>query len=662
MPWLLTMAFFILTAAVCRAAAPAEPVRVGIYQNPPKVFWNGNGKPQGIFVDIMDQIARNEGWTIEYVPGTWSDNLERLEKSQLDLVLDVTYSQERAERFSFNKISVTESWLQAFAGKDVRLESVKDLNGKRIAVLKGAIQEEYLPLDIKKLFDIDFTLLSYPDYAGTVEALRKGQADVIIASRFFYFSKLRGNDIQPKALMLRPSLVYFAALKERNQNLLNAIDQNLSVMKNDPGSVYYRALNHWLGERPQAVIPGYIKWLLVIVLISLFMLGIFSYFLKKQVRVKTAKLGRANEELESVNRKLQAADEELKQQVEHLKVTRDELLTSEQRYRNIFENTGTAMAIIESDMTISLANHEFEKLSGFDRREIEGRKKWSEFVWKPDLERMQEYHNQRRDNLQAAPRKYEFRFIDRIGKIKDIYLIIDMVPGSQKSVASLLDITKRKSVELQIKASLREKEVLLREIYHRVKNNLQVVSSLLNLQSGYVHDPRDKEIFVESQNRIRSMSLVHENLYKSPDLARIDFKYYVRNLVNDLIRSYGVPSDQIEVMLDINDIELGVDVAIPCGLMINEIVSNSLKHAFAAPSPSGKKWEITVRLKLENDVLYRLEVADNGVGFAGKSDQFTDPATLGLQLINILAGQLNGKLSVDHENGTGYVVEFRKVA
>jgi PAS domain S-box-containing protein len=798
MPWRLVVVFFILAAAFCRPPAGAETVRVGIYQNPPKVFWNGRGKPQGIFVDIMNQIARNEGWTIEYAPGTWSQNLKRLEKGELDLVLDVTYSQDRAEKFSFNKISVIESWLQAFAGKGVKLESAKDLDGKRIAVLKGAIQEEYLPQEIKGLLNIDFTLLPCPDYSGTVEALRKGQADVIIASRFFYFSDLRGKDILPTSVMFRPELVYFAFPKGRDDPIVNRIDRNLSGMKNDPGSVYYRSLDKWLGERPRVIIPRYVKWVLGALIGGLALMAIFGLVLRSQVKARTAEILQYSQELKEssvllgavfdvipdilgiqdaahgvekynragyeflkcshidikgkrcfqlINREkpcdncataiaidtkkparvekyfenlgvwidarsypvldeggqvtkvvehlrditdqkqaerallekhqallmlnqrltvadeeLQASDEELKQQLAELQASRDALLASEQRYRNIFENTGTAMAIIESDLTISLANQEFEKLSGFDRSQIEGRKKWTEFVWKPDLERMQEYHRLLQDGKQGAPPQYEFRFIDRIGKIKDIYLTSDMVPGTEKSVVSLLDITKRKSVELQIRAALREKEVLLREIYHRVKNNLQVVSSLLSLQSGYVHDPRDREIFLESQNRIRSMSLVHENLYKSSNLARIDFGHYARNLVSDLIRSYGIISDQIVLVLDINDIELGVDVAIPCGLMINEMVSNSLKHAFKEPPPGGKKWEITVRLKLEEDILYRLEVADNGAGFADKSAPLSDPATLGLQLITILAEQLGGKVAVHQKKGTRYVVEFRKVA
>lgn len=368
----------------------------------------------------------------------------------------------------------------------------------------------------------------------------------------------------------------------------------------------------------------------------------------------------ANQNLEAANQELTAADEELREQMAQLQASRDELEASESRYRSTFENTGTASVIIEADTTISLANHEFEKLSGYARNEIEGRMKWTEFVWKPDLTRMREYHQQRRQDANAAPRRYEFRFIDRIGKIKDIFLTIDLIPGTGKSVASLLDITKKNAAEQQIKASLREKEILLREIYHRVKNNLQVVSSLLNLQAGYVKDPRDKEIFIESQNRIRSMSLVHENLYKSSDLARIDFNSYVRNLVNDLIRSYGILSDKLEVLIDINDITLGVDTAIPLGLMINEMVSNSLKHAFKKPPGRGKKWEIAVRLSIKEDILFHLEVSDNGPGFTDQSDPLSDPVTLGLQLINTLASQLDGQVTVKSDKGTRYTVEFRK--
>lgn len=158
------------------------------------------------------------------------------------------------------------------------------------------------------------------------------------------------------------------------------------------------------------------------------------------------------------------------------------------------------------------------------------------------------------------------------------------------------EVSVRKSAEGQIKASLKEKEVLLKEIQHRVKNNLQVISSLLDLQTDYVRDKRAFEMFNEAQNRVRSMALIHEAWSQSKDLSRVDFAEYVRNLGTYLFRSYGVKSDRIELKINADNASLSVDNAVQCGLIINELVSNSLKHAF----PRRKKGEISVGLHQGN--------------------------------------------------------------
>jgi len=202
------------------------------------------------------------------------------------------------------------------------------------------------------------------------------------------------------------------------------------------------------------------------------------------------------------------------------------LRESEDRYRTIFENTGTVMVIIEEDKTISLANAEFERLSGYSRKEIEGKKKLTEFIVAEDLEKIKDYHEQRRVDPTSAPKRYEFRFIDRKVNIRDILLSIDVIPGTKISVASLLDITERKKAEEKIKASLKEKDVMLREIHHRVKNNMQIVSSLLRLQSAKAEGKKTQEIFRKCQNRIRTMSIIHEKLYQSKDLAKINYAQF----------------------------------------------------------------------------------------------------------------------------------------
>lgn len=207
----------------------------------------------------------------------------------------------------------------------------------------------------------------------------------------------------------------------------------------------------------------------------------------------------------------------------------------------------------------------------------------------------------------------------------------------------------RKKKEEQLKRSLREKEVLLKEVHHRVKNNLQIISSLLNLQAGSIHDPQTLEVFKESQNRVKSMALIHERLYQSENFAQIYFTPYVEKLVSDLCYSYQCQT--ILTQIDIAPICLEMDIAIPCGLIINELVSNAFKYAF--PKKEGRL-EITLK---QEEKSFILKISDNGVGF-GENVKTSSPQTLGLQLVSMLVEQLNGVLEIFHQNGTTFLIRF----
>ncbi|MBA3018841.1 MAG: PAS domain S-box protein [Proteobacteria bacterium] len=200
----------------------------------------------------------------------------------------------------------------------------------------------------------------------------------------------------------------------------------------------------------------------------------------------------------------------------------------------------------------------------------------------------------------------------------------------------------------------KEKEVLLREIHHRVKNNMQVISSLLKLQSRSIKDKRSVEMLKESQDRIRSMALVHEKLYKSKNLTNIDFNEYIEHLVQTLFRSYAVNREKIRLKLNIERVMLKIDKAIPCGLIVNELVLNSLKHAFA----DGDKGEIEVSLVFINENEVELFVSDNGIGVPEGMD-FKNSESLGLKLVNILTDQINGKLYLDQSKGTKFQIRFK---
>ena len=256
-------------------------------------------------------------------------------------------------------------------------------------------------------------------------------------------------------------------------------------------------------------------------------------------------------------------------------------------------------------------------------------------------------------------KSYKFEALLKSGD-KSYWLEVFMSPifdtiGEVKEVSMVAhDSSEKKLISLNISESLKEKEILLKEIHHRVKNNLQVISSILNLQSSFVTDENTLEILQESRNRIRSMAIIHENLYRTEDFSSINFSSYLENLLANLVASYRINE---EVLLETNmeEVDLILDQAIPCGLLMNELITNSLKYAWK----QGEKGTITINLKQEKTTIH-LNVFDDGVGlpfnFYEKKTE-----TLGLQLVETLIEQLDGQLDVQNENGTKYFIKFENI-
>jgi two-component sensor histidine kinase len=224
-----------------------------------------------------------------------------------------------------------------------------------------------------------------------------------------------------------------------------------------------------------------------------------------------------------------------------------------------------------------------------------------------------------------------------------------------RAIEYYVDITARKEIEDSLKTSINEKEALLKEVHHRVKNNLQIISSLLNLQARQITDKHYHDIFKENQNRIKSMVLVHEKLYQSKNLASIDPDNYIKSLVTYLFHAYGVSTENVALITDIKTEKINADTAIPYGIIINELVSNCLKHAF--PPPQGGKPEIKIRIFTDKTNTTHLTVKDNGKGIPEQTD-LENAGTLGLQLVNALVQQLGGTMKCSRNNGTTFDISI----
>jgi two-component sensor histidine kinase len=265
----------------------------------------------------------------------------------------------------------------------------------------------------------------------------------------------------------------------------------------------------------------------------------------------------------------------------------------------------------------------------------------------------------------GGPFRAEFRALTRAGKVVWVHgeaRVVSDEDGRPLFIQGVAyDITEAKrAVEAvrasaeQLKASLAEKEVLLKEIHHRIKNNLQVISSLLRLQATHIEDPRALEMFNESRNRIESMALVHEKLYQSANLSQVNFGEYARSLSALLIASYGARAAQITLRTEIDNVSLSVDVALPLGLIINELLSNSLKYAF----PEGEGGEVRIELHHLEDGQIQVIVADNGAGFPRDLD-FRETGTLGMQLVSALTEQIEAAIELRRDRGTEFRISFR---
>jgi PAS domain S-box-containing protein len=321
-------------------------------------------------------------------------------------------------------------------------------------------------------------------------------------------------------------------------------------------------------------------------------------------------------------------------------------------YRAV-EHVSVAVALTDTQGRFEYVNPAFTRITGYTLEEVAGQKPsilksgWTSpegyrQLWETigaGEEWRGEFHNKRKDGGL-------FWVSASISPIKNTDGIITHYIAVEE------DITERKRDEDRLRASLDEKEVLVKEINHRVKNNLQIISSLLSLQSRDILDQRARQAFKVSQDRIKAMALVHEMLYQSEDLGRIDFGEYLQTLTTDLYNAFGLSAQGIDLKVDVDRIFFGVDTGIPCGLIVNELVSNALKHAF----PGGASGEICVSVRGEDD-RYTMVVKDNGVGLPEGMD-FRQTTTLGLTIVNALAQQIKGAIDFSSVGGSEIKITF----
>jgi len=576
-----------------------------------------DGRPEGLNIDMLQALSKAMGRKISIQLMLWNEAQEKVLKGEAHALTIMSPSDERRTLYDFSDPTLPLQYSIFVKSDNMTIHQVKDLEGKRVGVTRGGFPRKVLERNnrIQLVFIEDYREGYQLLLSGTIDAVG---ADTWVGAYTIQEYGIRGVKVAGEPFAKRAATI---AVKKGNVKLLHDINAGIKKIRND-GTIEH-LIDKWSPKEVVFLTRERLRIILLVTIIILFLaiagaIIIWNKALREQVRDKTASLR-----------------------------------TSEEKYRSLVESTDDAIYLLDRNGRYLFNNKQSLSRIGATKDKALGRT-YREFHAEEESKLFMEKVEEVFETGESL--SYEFR-----SKREGRYFLRTLSPvkepgGSIRAVTVVSkEITNRKQAEEQLNASLKEKELLLQEIHHRVKNNMQVISSLLKLQAESIEDETLRTAFRESQNRVRAMALVHEKLYQAKDLAHVPFKDYLQSLIRYLYQSYTPRARNLELSSEIEDLSLDITTAIPCGLILNELLSNAFTHAF----PREREGTITVSLRSPEPHTYELTVSDDGIGLPEAIDPKTTK-TLGLHLVSILVeDQLRGKVELERGNGTTFRVTFK---
>jgi len=691
----LVLLFFLVSAAMVHAEQPI--VKVGVYENAPKIFTDKSGKPSGIFVDIIEYIAKVEGWQLEYVAGTWVEGLDRLERGEIDLMPDVAYTVEREKRFSFHKTQVLSSWFQAYARKGSGLQSILDLNGKRIAILEKSVQQEAF-VRFSRGFGLNVRLISVPDYQTMFEMVARGDADAAVTNQFYGAMHAWKYGLVDTAVVFEPSALFFAATRGTHEQLLAAIDRHLRNLKNDSQSIYYRSIKRWTSEEVRFKLPLWLQILGLIAGIILLMSLGGSFILKRQVNARTRELQRINQEMEQriIDRteKLEQANRKLLSEIEERARTAKALFISETLYRDLVESANSAILRWTSTGEITFINKFAQQFFGFTLEEITGQNIIGTIV--PEVETSGRDLTSLVRNVAQDPKAFEGHVNENMKKNGErVWVAWTNKPlwdesGQLAEILSIgTDITKLVEAEKELRETMAEldraklraesadrlKSAFLATMSHELRTPLNSIIGftgiLIQRLGGPLNEEQDKQLHMVYASAKHLLDLINDVL----DISKIEAEQL--NVVQesfDLVASIEKVMKSSQPLADKKGIEFTASIAPGVGLIksdcrrVEQILLNLISNAIKFTEQG------FVRMNCEiNNHQVIISVRDSGIGIkpedmgllfsafrqieSGITRKY-DGTGLGLSICKKLAHLLGGEIQVESLWGKGSTFTF----
>lgn len=536
--------FSLLVLATGTDACAGRVVRVGVYQNAPKVFLDEQGQPTGIFIDLLEEIAARQDWQLKYVAGSWAQGLDRLRRGELELMPDVAKTAQRETEFAFHREPVLSDWFQIYARPGSGIKSLVDLDGKRLAVLDQSVQEAAFAR-LAAEFELRVSLQPFPDYQELFAAVADGRTDAAISNRFYGVLHAERQGLADTAIIFHPTRLYFATAPPGDQTLLSALDAELRRLKSDPESAYFRILQHWTSEPSHFQLPGWVKvggpLLLILLLLSF---GI-SLLLKHQVNTRTAQLQQSRHQLEQQMLQL-AAELKMRQEAEA------QQRGSEDRFRDLFNSIRDALLVADTERKIMLCNPAFSELFGYTEDEIIGRE--TSIIY-ADPNEFAAVGDDIRRHMGDSSFLYTLTFKRKNGTEFRGEACVFYARNTKDQIygfiGSIRDITQREKTEL----ALRDSERIFRDLFERHA----AVKLLINPDDGAIVNANQAaaEFYGWSIDELKSMHLQQINTLPSEQIVKVLEKVRRQQRSHLEVRHRRADGSVVDVAVFVSPIQLG---------------------------------------------------------------------------------------------------------
>lgn len=678
------IALFVVVAALTAASPAQSPtlpassdiVRVGVYKNSPKVGLDEDGRPQGIFIDLIEAIAEREGWQLEYVVGTWQDGLNRLTTGEIDLMTDVARTSDRVELYAFHDEPALSSWHQVYAPAGSDINSILDLNGQSIAVLDGSIQQDQLE-NMVDGFGVVVELVPFADFDSAFRAVEAGSADAVITNRFFGEYNASRYGLEDTSVIFSPSRLFFAAPMTGRQGLLDAIDRHLIAFKHDPQSPWYQTLERWTVGPPLTAWPIWLPWAVVVIATLLAGTLVIVIALRRQVRARTHQVyAQARQHTRELEKRVEDRTKELRE--------------TSVFFQALIDHIPSLIYYKDNRLRFTGCNTAYERAFGLDREDIAGKKVTDlDYISPEERERFDEEQRQLLELGGSINREVTLDFADgtRHEMLYSAARIVDPDNRPLGIVGLLVDITVHKRVERELaiardraEAADRVKSTFLATMSHELRTPLNSIigftAILLQEMAGPLNEEQGKQLQMVRNSSQHLLTLINDVL----DISRIEAgEMHLSEEAFELPESIEKVAEIIRPLAEQKNISLNVHFERNPGTRlgdprrVEQILFNLIGNAVKFTESGSVNVEVDMQRE-EGHNLVVITIRDSGIGIREedmrnlfKPFRQIDSALsrkhegtgLGLVICKRLTEMMNGDIEVSSRWGVGTTFTLR---